>query len=136
MLPTDAAEVMSTMLQTQYVRYGLIGCWALGLWAGVNFSTALFWFAFTIAAGGVRSWVERKVAGRTGKSFGFVFTAVALLTGCFWAAAPMIAWFSGGPSGDALAMAYLCSGYLLVFTRPRPDDIDALHGGGADHRRQ
>ena len=126
MLPTDAAEVMSTMLQTQYVRYGLIGCWALGLWAGVNFSTALFWFAFTIAAGGVRSWVERKVAGRTGKSFGFVFTAVALLTGCFWAAAPMIAWFSGGPSGDALAMAYLCSGYLLVFTQLRNSPVRAL----------
>ena len=126
MLPTDAAEVMSTMLQTQYVRYGLIGCWALGLWAGVNFSTALFWFAFTIAAGAVRSWVERKVAGRTGKSFGLLFTAVALATGCFWAAAPMIAWFSGGPFGEPLAVAFLCSGYLLVFTQLRNSPVRAL----------
>ena len=55
MLPTDAAEVLSTMLSTQYVRYGLIGAWAVGLWAGVGFGAALFWFAFTIAAGGVRS---------------------------------------------------------------------------------
>ncbi len=126
MLPTDAAEVLSTMLQTQYVRYGLIGCWAVGLWAGVNFSTALFWFAFTIAAGGVRSWVERKLAGRTGKTFGFVFTAVALSTGCFWAAAPLIAWFSGKPFGQPLAMAYLCSGYLLVFTQLRNSPVRAL----------
>ena len=126
MLPTDAAEVLSTMLQTQYVRYGLIGCWALGLWAGVNFSTALFWFAFTIAAGGVRSWVERKLAGRTGKSFGFVFTAVALTTGCFWAAAPLIAWFSGKPFGEPLAVAFLCSGYLLVFTQLRNSPVRAL----------
>ena len=126
MLPTDAAEVMSTMLQTQYVRYGLIGCWALGLWAGINFSTALFWFAFTIAAGGMRSWVERKVAGRTGKSFGFLFTAVALSTGCFWAAAPFIAWFSGRPFGEPLAVAFLCSGYLLVFTQLRNSPVRAL----------
>ena len=126
MLPTDAGEVLSTMLQTQYVRYGLIGCWALGLWATVNFSTALFWFAFTIAAGGLRSWVERKVAGRTGKSFGFVFTAVALSTGCFWASAPFIAWFSGRPFGEPLAIAFLCSGYLLVFTQLRNSPIRAL----------
>jgi signal transduction histidine kinase/ActR/RegA family two-component response regulator len=126
MLPTDAAEVMSTMLSTQYVRYGLIGAWAVGLWAGVGFSTALFWFAFTIAAGGVRSWVERKVAARTGKSFGFVFTSVALVTGAFWAAAPAIAWFSGKPFGEPLAIAFLCSGYLLVFTQLRNSPVRAL----------
>ena len=69
---------------------------------------------------------ERKVAGRTGKSFGFVFTAVALLTGCFWAAAPMIAWFSGKRFGESLAVAFLCSGYLLDFTQLRNSPVRAL----------
>ncbi len=126
MLPTDAGEVLSTMLQTQYVRYGLIGCWALGLWAGVGFTTALTWFVLTIAAGALRSWVERRVAATASKSFGATFLITAIGTGCFWAAAPVIAWWSGSPFGHSLAMVYLCSGYLLVFTQMRTAPLRAL----------
>lgn len=117
--PTDAAQVMQTILQTQYVRYWLIACWALGLWPTAGWRIALIWFVLTMAAGGVRGWFERRIARRVTKDLGVVFQAVALITGAFWAAAPVLAWMSHKPFGQELAVGYLACGYLLVFTQLR-----------------
>ncbi|HWE44537.1 MAG TPA: ATP-binding protein [Caulobacteraceae bacterium] len=117
--PTDAAQVMQTILQTQYVRYWLIGSWAVGLWPTAGWATALIWFVLTMAAGGVRGWFERRLARRVTKDLGVVFQAVALITGAFWAAAPILAWISPHPFGQELAIGYLACGYLLVFTQLR-----------------
>src|ERR1700749_1166274 len=89
--PTDAAQVMQTILQTQYVRYWLIACWALGLLPTAGWATAVIWFVLTMVAGAVRSWFERRIARNVTKDLGVVFQAVALISGAFWAAAPILA---------------------------------------------
>jgi signal transduction histidine kinase/ActR/RegA family two-component response regulator len=117
--PNDAAQVLQTILQTQYVRYWLIAAWAIGLGPTAGWTAAIVWFVLTMAAGGVRSWFERRLARNVGKDYGMTFPAVALVTGAFWAAAPVLAWVADHPFGRSLAMAYLACGYLLVFTQLR-----------------
>ncbi len=117
--PNEAAQVLQTIVQTQYVRYWVIACWAIGLWPTAGWATAAVWFVLTMAAGGVRSWFERRLARNVGKDYGATFQAVALITGAFWAAAPVLAWLSDAPFGKPLAMAYIACGYILVFTQLR-----------------
>jgi signal transduction histidine kinase/ActR/RegA family two-component response regulator len=117
--PTDAAQVLQTILQTQYVRYWLIACWAIGLGPTAGWATAFIWFVLTMAAGAVRGWFERRIARNVTEGYGAVFPAVAMITGAFWAAAPVLAWLSPGPFGHELAVGYLACGYLLVFTQLR-----------------
>ena len=111
--------MLQTILQTQYVRYWLIACWALGLIPTAGWTVALIWFVLTMVAGGIRGWFERRLARSVTKDYGAVFPIVALVTGAFWAAAPVLAWSSGQPFGHELAMAFLACGYLLVFTQLR-----------------
>jgi signal transduction histidine kinase len=117
--PNDAAQVLQVILQTQYVRYWLISCWAVGLIPTAGWLQAVVWFVLTTAAGAVRSWFERRIARNVSKDYGLVFPAVAVVTGAFWAVAPALAWMSDHPFGRPLAMAYLSCGYLLVFTQLR-----------------
>lgn len=124
--PAEAAAALSTILQTQYMRYWIICCWALGLLAVTNLFVAGLWLAATLAAGAVRSRVERNVAGRVGADYGLIFPAVATAVGVFWASAPVLAWTSGHAFGPVVAMAFLTSGYLLVFTQLRNSPKQAL----------
>jgi signal transduction histidine kinase/ActR/RegA family two-component response regulator len=117
--PAEAAQVMQTILQTQYLRYWLIFTWALGLGGTIGPAPAAGWFALTLAAGAIRSWFEKRLASRLGRDYGTVFPAVAIVTGVFWAAAPVLAWISPHPFGKPLAMAFIACGYLLVFTQLR-----------------
>src|SRR5690606_17291514 len=51
---------------------------------------------------------------------------VGAVTTCAWAVAPLLAWFSDASFGRPLAMAFLVSGYLLVFTQLRSSPRQAL----------
>ena len=51
---------------------------------------------------------------------------MALVTGAFWAGAPLLAWFSGHEFGHSLAMIMLACGYFLVFTQFRNQFMQAL----------
>jgi signal transduction histidine kinase/ActR/RegA family two-component response regulator len=124
--PKGAASALSTILQTQSLRYWIIASWALGLWPVSGFWTALAWFCATTLAGAVRSRVEKRIAAHVAEGYGMMFPAVATAAGVFWAAAPVLAWVSGHPFGQALAVAYLASGYLLVFTQLRNSPEQAL----------
>jgi signal transduction histidine kinase/CheY-like chemotaxis protein len=123
---TDAAQVLSTILQTQYLRYLVISSWAVGLWPVAGWRTALVWWALTLGAGWIRGWVEKRLDGRVGKDYPLVFPLVAGLAGVFWAAAPVAAWSSPHPFGRALAIAYLVCGYFLVFSQLRQSPKQAL----------
>jgi len=120
------ALLMGTLLKTRHVRYGLIALWALALGATVGWLLAASWFAATLAAGMLRSWTEAWIAKRAQRTLGWEFTLVAVVTGAFWAAAPLMAWFAGKPFGQGLAMAMLASGYFLVFTQLRYAPLQAL----------
>ncbi|HST90927.1 MAG TPA: ATP-binding protein, partial [Brevundimonas sp.] len=122
----EAAQALRAILQTQYLRYMIIGAWALGLLATVGPLLALVWFVGTVAAGALRGAVEKRISNRVGAGWGLVFPAVATATTASWATAPLLAWFSGAEFGHALAMALLVSGYVLVFAQLRSSPRQAI----------
>lgn len=122
----EAAQALRAILQTQYLRYMIIGTWAVGLMATVGLATAAMWFVGTVAAGAVRGAVEKRISERVGSGWGLVFPAVATATTAAWATAPLLAWFSGAEFGHTLAMALLVSGYVLVFAQLRSSPRQAM----------
>lgn len=116
---SEAAQALTAILQTHYLRYGVILSWALGLTATVGLKLGLSWLMLTLAAGTFRGYVERRVASRVGTGYGLIFPTVATLTTCAWALAPLIAWFSDAPFGRPIALVFVVSGYMLVFTQLR-----------------
>jgi two-component system, sensor histidine kinase len=122
----EAAQALRAILQTQYLRYMIIGTWALGLLATVGMTTAALWFVGTLAAGAIRGAVEKRISQRVGTGWGLVFPAVATATTAAWATAPLLAWYSGHPFGPALAATLLVCGYVLVFSQLRSSPRQAL----------
>jgi len=122
----EAAQALTAILQTQYLRYLIIASWALGLLATVGVWPALVWFVGTTAAGALRSAVERWMSQRVGAGWGMVFPFVATVTTAAWAVAPFMAWFSNAPFGRELAIALLISGYVLVFAQLRSSPRQAV----------
>ena len=116
---SEAAQALTAILQTHYLRYGVILSWALGLTVTVGLRLGLAWLILTLAAGTFRGFVEKRVASRVGSGYGLIFPTVATVTTCAWALAPLIAWFSDASFGRPLAMVFLVSGYMLVFTQLR-----------------
>jgi len=124
--PGEAAAALKAILQTQYLRYLIITSWALGLLATLGSMTAGLWFVGTLAAGAARGAVEKRISERVGTGWGLIFPAVATVTTAAWAAAPLLAWFSGAPFGQPLALTLLVSGYVLVFAQLRSSPRQAL----------
>lgn len=122
----DAAQALTAILQTQYLRYLIIASWAVGLLGTVGFWPALLWFGGTLAAGSLRGLVERRVSQRVGKNWGLIFPIVATVTTGAWAIAPLLAWFSPSEFGRPLALALIISGYVLVFAQLRSSPRQAV----------
>jgi signal transduction histidine kinase/CheY-like chemotaxis protein len=122
----EAAQALRAILQTQYLRYLIIASWAVGLLATVGWTAATLWFVGTLAAGALRGAVEKRISQRVGTGWGLVFPAVATATTAAWAAAPLLAWFSGGAFGHSLGMALLVAGYVLVFAQLRSSPRQAI----------
>ncbi|WP_404414898.1 response regulator [Brevundimonas vesicularis] len=122
----DAAQALTAILQTQYLRYLIIASWAVGLLGTVGLWPALLWFGGTVAAGSLRGLVERRVSHRVGKNWGLVFPIVATVTTGAWAIAPLLAWFSPSEFGRPLALALIISGYVLVFAQLRSSPRQAV----------
>ncbi|RZJ32194.1 MAG: response regulator [Brevundimonas sp.] len=122
----EAAQALRAILQTQYLRYLIIASWAIGLLATVGWTAATLWFVGTLAAGAVRGAVEKRISQRVGAGWGLVFPAVATVTTSAWAAAPLLAWFSGATFGPSLGMALLVAGYVLVFAQLRSSPRQAI----------
>lgn len=123
---SEAAQALTAILQTQYLRYVIIASWALGLAGSVGWRSALLWFVATIGAGALRGAFEKRLSGRVAGGWGLIFPAVATVTTAVWATAPILAWFSGHPFGQPLAMALLVSGYVLVFAQLRSSPRQAM----------
>ncbi|HYC96905.1 ATP-binding protein [Brevundimonas sp.] len=122
----EAAQALRAILQTHYLRYLIITSWAVGLLAVVGPFAATLWFFGTIAAGALRGSVEKRISQRVGAGWGLIFPAVATATTAAWATAPLMAWFSGHPFGQPLAMTLLVSGYVLVFAQLRSSPKQAV----------
>ncbi|WP_447911440.1 ATP-binding protein [Brevundimonas bullata] len=124
--PGEAAQALTAILQTHYLRYLIIVSWAVGVIATVGLTQGLIWFVATLAAGALRGEVEKRVSQRVGSGWGMVFPAVATATTAVWAVAPILAWFSPTAFGHELAIALLVSGYVLVFAQLRSSPRQAL----------
>lgn len=122
----DAAQALTAILQTQYLRYLIIASWALGLLGTVGLWQAVLWFGVTVAAGAVRGLVEHRLSHRVGTNWGVIFPIVATVTTGAWAIAPLLAWFSPSDFGRPLALALIISGYVLVFAQLRSSPRQAL----------
>ena len=123
---SEAAQALTAILQTQYLRYVIIGSWVIGLLGTVGWAEAIVWFIGTIGAGAIRGKFEKSMAGRVDAGWGLLFPAVATVTTAAWASAPLMAWFSGHPFGHPLAVALLVSGYVLVFAQLRSSPKQAI----------
>jgi len=124
--PGEAAQALTAILQTHYLRYMIIVSWAVGVVATVGLVPGLLWFVATLAAGALRGEVEKRVSQRVGAGWGMVFPAVATATTAVWAVAPLLAWYSSSPFGHELAIALLVSGYVLVFAQLRSSPRQAI----------
>jgi len=122
----DAAQALTAILQTQYLRYMIIASWGVGLLGTVGLLPALLWFGGTLAAGSLRGTVEHRLSHRVGTNWGVIFPIVATVTTGAWAIAPLMAWFSPAEFGRPLALALLISGYVLVFAQLRSSPRQAL----------
>ncbi|MET3834731.1 signal transduction histidine kinase/CheY-like chemotaxis protein [Brevundimonas sp. UYEF29] len=122
----DAAQALTAILQTQYLRYMIIASWAVGLLGTVGLWPALLWFGGTLAAGSLRGLVEHRLSHRVDTNWGVIFPIVATVTTGAWAIAPLMAWFSPAEFGRPLALALLISGYVLVFAQLRSSPRQAL----------
>lgn len=124
--PGEAAQALTAILRTQYLRYIIIASWNLGLLGTIQPLHALLWFIATVAAGYIRGAFERSLSHKVSTGWGLVFPAVATATTAVWAIAPLLAWFSGKPFGQALAVALIISGYVLVFAQLRSSPRQAV----------
>ena len=124
----DAAQALTAILQTQYLRYLIIASWAVGLLATVGWWQAILWFMLTLGAGSFRGWVEHRLRQKVddGADWGLVFPVVATATTGAWALAPLMAWFSASAFGQPLALALIISGYVLVFAQLRSSPRQAV----------
>jgi signal transduction histidine kinase/ActR/RegA family two-component response regulator len=122
----EAAIALTAILQTHYLRYLIIASWALGLLATTGWQLAAGWFVLTLTAGAVRGAFERRMAAEVGAHWGIILPAVATITTCAWAMAPLLAWFAPGVFGHEMAVALLVSGYVLVFAQLRSSPRQAL----------
>ena len=122
----DAAQALTAILQTQYLRYMIIASWAVGLLGTVGLWQAVLWFGLTVAAGSVRGMVEKRLSHQVETGWGMIFPIVATVTTGAWAIAPLLAWFSPSDFGRPLALALIISGYVLVFAQLRSSPRQAL----------
>lgn len=104
------------------LRYWIISSWALALATVIPVVWVALWYGVTMLSGVVRGFVDRRREQLPAGSA----ICVATLSCVAWAAAPVIAWFSGGAHGDTLAAVLLCAGYFLVFTQMRAAPREAL----------
>ncbi|MFC5374556.1 response regulator [Brevundimonas faecalis] len=124
--PGEAAQALTAILQTHYLRYVIIVSWAISLMVTVGMTPSLLWLVATICAGALRGETEKRVSQRAGAGWGMVFPAVATATTAVWAVAPLLAWYSTSHFGRELAIALLVSGYVLVFAQLRNSPRQAL----------
>ncbi len=120
---------LNAVLSTQASRYFFITVWAVALSAIKGWWIALIWYVVTLGTGHMRSIIENRFRKRSTRSTGQfekIYPYIAMLTGVFWAVAPLLAWTSGEVFGQHMALIMIASGYLLVLSQFRASPLSAL----------
>ncbi len=122
-----SAAALKTVLSTQAARYIHISVWGALLATIVRLDIAIVWYVLTMLAGVGRSQVEKRMRADPGASFSSRSYALVGMAACsFWAAAPVLAWRSAHPMGEAAALFYVVGGYMLATAQLRSTPSNAL----------
>lgn len=122
-----SAAALKTVLSTQAARYIHISVWGALLTTIVRLDIAFVWYVLTMLAGVGRSQVEKRMRADPAASFSSLSYAFVGMAACsFWAAAPVLAWRSGHPMGEAAALFYVVGGYMLATAQLRSTPSNAL----------
>jgi two-component system, sensor histidine kinase len=117
-----ATSLLQRFVLAGHLRYWIISVWALALLTEVRPLHVAIWFSMTMAAGGLRGWIERLRPAPSPPAL----MIVALVSCTAWAVSPLLAWVDGGEHGATLAAVMLCAGFFLVFTQKRAAPREAL----------
>ncbi|MEE2691183.1 MAG: response regulator [Pseudomonadota bacterium] len=124
-----ALAALRMITQTRSIRYLHISLWGLCLATVVPLPVAAFWYALTMAAGYARSLVEERIRARLDSkqiSSQRPYALIAMASCAFWAAAPVLAWQSAHPFGQAAAMFLVLGGFMLALSQFRSTPANAL----------
>lgn len=120
---------LNAVLSTQAARYFHITVWGFALASIKGWIVAFVWYVATLCSGLVRSMLEnrfRKYMNRSDGRFEKIYPWIAMLTGVFWAGAPLLSWTSNAPFGEQMALLMIASGYLLVLSQFRASPKSAM----------
>ena len=124
-----AVAAVRMVASTSAVRYLHISIWGLCLATVAPLRAVVVWYALTMAAGFVRSIVDKEIGRRIkagDRTLKRLYALVAMASCSFWAAAPAIAWVSGRPYGEAAALFLVFSGFMLAMSQFRSTPANAL----------
>lgn len=123
------SNALKVILTTRAARYITITIWAIMLLALAKPLIVVLWYCLTMTAGAGRSIIEKRIrdseAGKAG-SHHRRYALVAMASCSFWAAAPIIAAFSGHPFGVAGAIFLITNGFMLAFSQFRTAPTNAM----------
>lgn len=130
---SDDDEALSTVLKsivtTQAARYVNIAAWGVLLMSLTSLLTATAWYAATMAAGYMRTVVEkrmRRAGGGPSDGQRRRYAYLAMASSSFWAAAPVLVWNADHPFAAGGALVLIANGYMLAFSQFRTTPADAL----------
>jgi signal transduction histidine kinase/DNA-binding response OmpR family regulator len=124
-----AVAAVRMIAATSAVRYLHISIWGLCLAAVAPLAAVLVWYALTMSAGFLRAIVEKEISKRMTSGdarLKRLYACVAMGSCAFWAAGPVIAWRSGHPLGQAVALFLVFSGFMLALSQFRASPGNAL----------
>jgi len=124
-----AVTAVRMVASTSAIRYFHISIWGLCLATVAPMRTVVIWWALTIAAGFLRSIIEKEISKRikaSDRRLKRLYAFVAMASCSFWSAAPVIAWQSGHAYGQTVAMFLVFSGFMLAMSQFRATPANAL----------
>lgn len=124
-----AVAAVRMVASTSAIRYIHISIWGLCLASVAELSSVVVWYALTMAAGLLRSRVEKEISKRIkaeDQRLKRIYAFVAMASCSFWSAAPLIAWQSGHPLGQTVACFLVFSGFMLAMSQFRATPTNAL----------
>ena len=120
------AVALRTIRKTPLARYVMISLWGILLAMLIPPATALVWYVVTVCAGYGRTYIENHITYDKKNNSTFWYVLVATASCSFWAVAVVLAYMSGHPFGEAAAMLFVGSGYMLAFSQFRSKPVQAI----------
>ena len=124
-----AVAAVRMIASTSAIRYVHISIWGLCLSTVAAIDAVVVWYCLTMAAGFLRSLVEKEISKRIKADdwkLKRIYAFVAMTSCSFWAAAPIIAWRSDHAFGPVVAAFLVFSGFMLAMSQFRSTPANAL----------